>query len=146
MKGVRIRWRGVTRVAAAAFVGLLVLHLLPGLLRAPEPPPLGADVGLPKAEPIPKPVRKVTKVPPKTKVLPDKPASKAVIGTHTHRRPHRRPQRKKPPPPPAVETSSEPVPEYTAPAPPEPLPEPLAEAPPAPPSTPGDGSQEFAPH
>ena len=49
--GVRIRWRGVARVAAIVVVALLALRLLPGLLRAPEPPPLGADVGLPKAKP-----------------------------------------------------------------------------------------------
>ena len=52
MAGVRIRWRGVARVAAVVLVALIALRLLPGLLRAPEPPPLGADVGLPRATPV----------------------------------------------------------------------------------------------
>jgi hypothetical protein len=52
MAGVRIRWRGVARVAAIVVVGLLALRLVPDLLRAPEPPPLAANVGLPRAEPV----------------------------------------------------------------------------------------------
>ena len=50
---VRIHWQTVGKLAAAAAVALLGLQLLPGLLRAPEPPPLDADVGLPRvaAEP-----------------------------------------------------------------------------------------------
>jgi hypothetical protein len=52
MAGVRIRWRGVARAAAIVLVGLIALRLLPGLLRAPEPPPLGADVGLPRSRPV----------------------------------------------------------------------------------------------
>src|SRR5882724_1839293 len=52
MGRVRIRWRGVARAAAIVLVGLIALRLLPGFLRAPEPPPLAADVGLPKATPV----------------------------------------------------------------------------------------------
>jgi hypothetical protein len=44
MAGVRIRWRGVARAAAVVVVVLLGARLVPELLRAPEPPPLGADV------------------------------------------------------------------------------------------------------
>jgi len=49
MWGLRIRWRRVARTAAIVVVGLIALRLVPTLLRAPEPPPLGRDVGLPKA-------------------------------------------------------------------------------------------------
>jgi hypothetical protein len=136
MRGVRIRWRGLARVAAAAVVVLVALNVLPTLLRAPEPPPLGADVGLPRAEPT-KPARK----PAKPEILPDKPASVARIGSQT-----KRPRRRRKPPPPAAKPTQEPVPEYTPPPAPEPVVEPVYEPPPAPPPTVGDGSEEFAPH
>jgi hypothetical protein len=121
MAGVRIRWRGVARAAAIVVVGLIALRLLPGLLRAPEPPPLAADVGLPRAKPAAsesEPVRAVVKREPeqprrrpkrqrrKSKPRPtkpkrmvrtvaDEPASKAVIGTRRTRRrhPHRKARR-----------------------------------------------------
>jgi hypothetical protein len=146
MAGVRIRWRGVARVAAAAVVGLIVLSLLPGLLRAPEPPPLGADVGLPRAKAArvvtkPEPQGAQPEPRPRRKVVPDEAASTAEIGTGTRRRRHH----KKPPPPP-IETPAEIVPEYAPSPAPEATPEPAYEPPPAPPSTPDDGSQEFAPH
>ena len=157
MAGVRIRWRGVARVAAILVVGLVAVRLLPGFLRAPEPPPLAADVGLPKATPVtevperPAADRPATRPPKqrrrshprKSRARPaqDAPASKAVIGS---KRRHRVGRVAKPPsrPEPAPEPSPPPVPEYVPPAASEPLPEP----PPAPSSTPGDGSQEFAPH
>jgi hypothetical protein len=138
----------VAKVAAAAAVGLIVISLLPGLLRAPEPPPLGADVGLPKATPTapaphPRPPQRRRR-----KVVADAPASTAVIGTRT-----RHPRRHRPPSPtvrkPAArrrEPSPETVPEYAPPPAPEPAPEPVYEPPPSPPTTPDDGSQEFAPH
>jgi hypothetical protein len=165
----RIRWRGVARVAAILVVGLLVLRLLPGFLRAPEPPPLAADVGLPHAKPVTevprggaaKPVTDVPwrraadrsaarprkqrrrSRPQKSRPRPvgDAPASRAVIGS---KRKHRVRQVAKPPsrPEPKPESTPPSVPEYVPPVAPEPLPEPS----PAPPSTPGDGSQEFAPH
>ena len=49
MGAVRIRWRSAARVLAVAGGCLLALRVLPGLLEAPEPPPLGDDVGLPRA-------------------------------------------------------------------------------------------------
>jgi hypothetical protein len=153
MAGVRIRWRGVARVAAIVVVGLIALRLLPGLLRAPEPPPLGADVGLPQAKPVrvvakreprqrPKRHRRKskprpTKPRPKVRVVPDRPAAKAVIGA---RKRHRRP------PPPPAESAPPAVPEYVPPPPPEPPPAPVPEPAPTPPPAPGDGSEEFAPH
>jgi hypothetical protein len=172
MAGVRIRWSGVARVAAVVVVGLIALRLLPGLLRAPEPPPLAADVGLPKAEPVksepvraimpapterrrrkPKPRREVPALAdPKVRIAADEPASTARIGTgeRRHRRPHRqapahhakavRVSRER------VESTAATVPEYVPPAPPEPAPEVLPAPPPRTDSTPGDGSEEFAPH
>jgi hypothetical protein len=148
---VRIRWRGVARVAAIVLVALLVLRLLPGLLHAPEPPPLGADVGLPKARPVrvvPHVVRQTKEAPRKEvphprKSVSDAPASTAKIGTSTRRRVRHHHHRQKPKPkrsPPPEST-----PEYVPPPAPQAVPEPLPEPPPAPPSTPGDGSQEFAP-
>ena len=65
------------------------LRLLPGLLRAPEPPPLGADVGLPKAKPVPRcrverSGEAESRTRPKSrprKSVPDAPAATARIGT-----------------------------------------------------------------
>jgi hypothetical protein len=171
MAGLRIRWRGVARVAAILVVGLLVLRLLPGFLRAPEPPPLAADVGLPQVKPVTEPPRGGAAQPmtdvsgrravgraraavrprkqrrrsrsQKSRPRPvrDAPASRAVIGS---KRKHRVRTVAKPPsrPGPKPESTPPPVPEYIPPVAPEPLPEPS----PATSSTPGDGSQEFAPH
>jgi hypothetical protein len=162
MAGVRIRWRGVARAAAIVVVGLIALRLLPGLLRAPEPPPLGADVGLPQAKPVraaakrepkpprqrPKRHRQKPKPRQKVRVVPDRPASKAVIGTEPkRRRPPNRHHGKTPRPRPApVESAPPAVPEYVPPPPPEPTPAPVPEPAPTPPPAPGDGSEEFAPH
>jgi hypothetical protein len=167
MAGVRIRWRGVARAAAIVVVGLIALRLLPGLLRAPEPPPLAADVGLPRAKPAaeakpmvavvdreakaavvkrrPKPRRKTHK---RAHAVPDEPASTASIGTRKKQRrpprcrdrPHRKATVSSSPEP--VESTSPTAPEYVPPPAPEPSPEPAPTAP----TTPGDGSQEFAPH
>ncbi|MBS1845057.1 MAG: hypothetical protein JST53_11625 [Actinobacteria bacterium] len=172
----RIRWRGVARVAAIAVVGLVALRLVPALLHAPEPPPIPANVGLPRAKPAarePEPPLRVPKPPVRPKPtkphrhpVPDEPAARAKIGTRTrqHRR-HRTRDRSEPrtarhhrltPPKPVdsspnpVEPAPPPAPEYVPPPAAEPEPEavptPLPEAPPAPRSVPGDGSQEFAPH
>jgi hypothetical protein len=165
MAGVRIRWRGVARVAAILVVGLVALRLLPGFLQAPEPPPLAADVGLPKATPVtevprggaaepeadvprrravahPREGRRRSR-PQKSHPRPvrDAPASSAVIGSN---REHRVRKVAKPPPrsEPKPESTPPPVPEYVPPLIPEPIPEPAS----APSSAPGDGSQEFAPH
>jgi hypothetical protein len=136
MAGVRIRWRGVARVAAIVLVAVIALRLLPGLLRAPEPPPLAGDVGLPKAAHPPAPV-------------PDPPTHrKQVTNRHKPRveKPHKHVTKRKhkadPPPEKIVESPPPPPPEYAPPA----AAEPVAEPTPAPPSAPGDGSQEFAPH
>ena len=151
MAGIRIRWRGVARVAAIVVVALIALRLLPGLLRAPEPPPLAADVGLPRVTPV--------------SDVPRRGAAELAPHARRHRadrpreqrRPHRRRVRSRPtadrPASKAViragkpaEATRPPVPEYSPPVAPEAAPEPLAEPSPSPPSTPGDGSQEFAPH
>jgi hypothetical protein len=167
---VRIRWRGVARVAAIFVVGLIALSVVPRLLRAPGPPPLGRDVGLPKAA-VGRPVRVIREPsPPRRRkprrrnksrarhhAVPDAPAATAKIGTRTRRhharRSHRSSSASEPthfpgpePGPEPVESAPPPAPEYVAPAPPEPAPTPLPEPPPTPESVPGDGSEEFAPH
>jgi hypothetical protein len=48
MGPIRIRWRSAARIGGFALAGLIVLKLLPGLLEPPDPPPLAADVGLPR--------------------------------------------------------------------------------------------------
>jgi hypothetical protein len=158
MAGVRIRWRGVARAAAMAVASALALHVVPGLLRAPEPPPPAADVGLPKAR---GPVRAAQEQPRKIRrrAVTDAPAATAKIGTRTRRRRERRhshpsPPARKPtprtkaaePPPEPVGSLPPPGPEYVPPAVPERSPTSVPELPPAPESAPGDGSEEFAPH
>jgi hypothetical protein len=146
MGGIRIRWRGVGKVAAIAVAAVVGLSLLPGLLRAPEPPPLGADVGLPQVTPTPEePVRPATRPrkhrqKSRPRPVPDAPASKAIIGSrHRHRIMKKRHVSHH-------ESTAEPTPEYVPSPAPEPIAEPLPAPPPAPRSTPGDGSEEFAPH
>lgn len=144
----RVRWRGVGRAAAIVVVGLLALRLAPGLLRAPEPPPLGADVGLPRAKPAPTAPTKKARL--ATKPSPER-----------HRRRLHRPENRGRPSPspqePAAETAPAPIaesvespapsaPEYVPPPAPEPSPAPPPGPSPASSSTPGDGSEEFAPH
>jgi hypothetical protein len=165
MGDVRIRWRGVAKVAAIALVGLLAVRLLPSLLRAPEPPPVAADVGLPKATPVtdvPRPAgtTRATDVPrparhPRKRRRPsrqrrsrphkvrDAPAAKAVIGSKRRHRVAARPAHDLQK---VTESTPPPAPRYVPPPIPEAAPERLPEPSPAPRSTPGDGSQEFAPH
>jgi len=158
MAGVRIRWRGVARVATILLVGLFAVRLLPGFLRAPEPPPPAADVGLPKAMPVTEVPGRLAADRPATRLRKQRrrsrpsrksrarparnaPASKAVIGSKRRQRARKvaeRPSRSEP----APERSPPPVPEYVQPPAPEPVPEPS----PVPRSAPGDGSEEFAPH
>jgi hypothetical protein len=141
MAGVRIRWRGVARVAAIVLVALVALRLLPGLLRAPEPPPLAGDVGLPKAAH-------------RAAAVPDAPTHRRQVTKRRHKpsieKPRKHPVKRKrkphPVPEKVVESPPPPPPEYAPPAAPEPVAEPLPEPAPEPVSTPGDGSQEFAPH
>ncbi len=158
MAGLRIRWRGVGRVAAIVALGLIAVRLVPGLLSTPEPPPLAADVGLPKGtvvteEPATKKVavasrprhrRRAAKAvrESRPRVVPDGPASTAVMGTE---RRHRR-AKKAPKPIAAPVESAPPLPaEPIVESPPEPSPDPAPVAPSAPPVVPADGSQEFAP-
>jgi hypothetical protein len=163
MGAVRIRWRGVARVAAIVLFGLVAVRLLPGLLRAPEPPPLAADVGLPKVAPVVAPVADAA---PHTRTRPrrprrkphprpvrDAPAASAVIGSHRkprieRHREHLKRRSHKPLPAAAKAPESPPPPphEYAPPPAPAPIPEPLPEPEPAPAPTPDDGSEEFAPH
>jgi hypothetical protein len=165
MGEIRIRWRGVAKVAAIALVGLLAVRLPPSFLRAPEPPPLSADVGLPKAAPptdVPRPTgtaaatdkHRPARHPrqqrqrsrprrPRPREVRDAPAAKAVIGSKRRRRVAGKPARD---PKKVARSTPPPAPSYVPPTVPEAIPEPLPE-PSAPlPSTPGDGSQEFAPH
>jgi hypothetical protein len=78
----------------------------------------------------------------------DAPASVAVIGTHhKHRikgaaKPSSHPRPPAEAPAPTPESTPPPVPEYVPPAPPEASPEPAPDSS----ATPGDGSEEFAPH
>src|SRR3954451_10335951 len=51
MRRVRVRWTSAAKAAAIAVAALVALQALPALLKPPEPPPLAADVGLPKVVP-----------------------------------------------------------------------------------------------
>lgn len=150
MAGLRIRWRAVGRVAAILAVGLIALRLVPTLLRAPEPPPLSRDVGLPKVRSAAsgtvrvvkkrprKPHRHVTHHEHPHPSRDPRPASKAKISSTPRPAPE--------PPPEPVESGPPPAPEYVSPPVPEPSPTPVPDPPPAPRSVPGDGSEEFAAH
>src|SRR4051794_6230582 len=48
MGNLRVRWPAVARRLGAGLAVLLALQTLPSLLRPPSPPPLAADVGLPR--------------------------------------------------------------------------------------------------
>jgi hypothetical protein len=160
--GIRIRWGALGRFAAIAAAGLAALQILPGLLQAPQPPPLARDVGLPrvrrirpaKAMPRPKHAARFQKheihvkgtirsVGVEKRPTPG-PAATAVIGSVPH---GRKPMRRQPKPAagakPAEPIESPPV--SPAPAPAAPI-----EAPPPAPAAPlqpvGDGSIEFEPH
>lgn len=157
MGRVRVRWRGVGKVAAVLIAGLVALQVLPGLLKPPEAPPLAADVGLPRVSVPHEPAVEIhepaqASKPPKVKPEPRRSnglsAATAVIGTTPRRhKPRRREprgdlfshtERKSPaPPPPAPPPPPEPPPYVPPPAP---------EPPPNPPPPPTDGSVEFAPH
>ncbi len=173
MGGVRIRWRQAAKLGLAGVGLLAALQLAPALLRAPEPPPLGADVGLPR----PAQSRgsfvapRATKEPRDPKRAADQPSRGSFVAPratkeprareplppgvissvpHPHRRAHPR-RRAKPTrqpaatPPAPIEAAPPPL--QTAPAPLEYAPAPAVEPAPSPaPPAPGDGSEEFAPH
>jgi len=159
MGRVRIRWRGLAKVAVVALAGLAALQVLPALLAPPSPPPLASDVGLPRIpasqepavvirEPRPEPPPKPR---PRQRPSLSSAAGTAVIGTTPRRRhPDRGRQGdspshtwSKPPQPPALAPDPPP---YVPPPAPEPVaPVPVSPAPEAAPAA-GDGSVEFAPH
>jgi outer membrane biosynthesis protein TonB len=132
---------------AIVAVGLIAVRLVPGLLRAPEPPPLGADIGLPKAKPATAAIGMADRHRPKHRHR-----GKRAHPSPPHDEPTadaKLPPVPKPAPKPApepVESAPPPAPEYVPPPAPEPAPTPVPEPAPAPSSTPGDGSEEFAPH
>jgi len=132
---VRIRWSGVGKIAIVAVAALLALQTLPGLLRPPQPPPLGEDVGLPQVPPP-------TEPPPKLRFESPPVEDKGTTGSARRDVISSRPRKKRPKP--KVET----MPAPAAPPPPvsyEPPASPLPVPPPPPPAPPGDGSEEFAP-
>ncbi|HWO83021.1 MAG TPA: hypothetical protein VNM38_04435 [Solirubrobacterales bacterium] len=152
MRGVRVRWAGIWKVAAVVAALLLSLQALPALLRPPEPPPLGADVGLPRV--VPAPEEPPPPEPPSRRRRLEKHRKRAkgaeglaavdVISSRPRPKPphrHRRRPRFKPapeqPPPPAAPPEQVPYEPPPAPGPP-PVPAP-------PPAPAGDGSEEFAP-
>lgn len=155
MGGIRIRWKSLAKVAAALVAAAVALQLLPGLLKAPEPPPLGADVGLPRVadrgEGLRVERRAERRRAPRSRANGRGDIAHAVIGTRTHRRPARRQRHAHPTPkPPASPPRFHPEPaSASTPAPEPPTPEPPP--PPSPPPTPAptqpasDGSMEFAP-
>jgi hypothetical protein len=146
----------VLKLAAAGAGALAALAALPGLLRGPEPPPLGRDVGLPLERDVGLPGVGVTGTGERRHSAFSVPDTENALGRERHRRdplrqrhprrhrpPHRHPQpAPEPPPPPEPEAAPEPA------APP-PVPEPVAPPPPPPPPAPvppvEDGSAEFAP-
>ncbi len=46
MDRTRIRWTNVARLLGGLSAGCVLILVVPGLVREPEPPPLPADVGL----------------------------------------------------------------------------------------------------
>jgi len=153
----------VAKVAGLALAGLVAVAVVPGMLRAPEPPPLGRDVGLPRAGDGAFRTRAMQKAPKQRGRGHERPPRRHHERARRRHRPANRrsngaflsPGEKKAPKPerrrPArVEPTPEPAP-APEPAPP-PSPEPVASPPPPTPSPPPpgpqpeDGSAEFAPH
>ncbi|MGN6216725.1 MAG: hypothetical protein ACTHN7_07190 [Solirubrobacterales bacterium] len=126
MRGVRVRWARAGKAAAIAIAGLVALQALPGLLKPPAPPPLEADVGLPRVVPKePAPVRRRRG---RQAVGPAIVVAKPAAPAH-------------PPKPPSPSSPSTPEPAAYVPPPP-----PAPAAPSPPPAVVDDGSEEFAPH
>ena len=115
-------------MAIVAVAALLALQALPDLLRPPQRPPLGKDVGLPR-------VRPATEPPPKLRFETVGRRPKGTTGSAERDVISSRPRKPAPTAPP------QPAP-VTYEPPPAPAPAPTAPPPPAPP---GDGSEEFAP-
>ena len=151
MTGLRIRWSIAGRVVLIAVIGLLALSLL----RPPAPPPVPADVGLPKVA-VTQPQREAVR--PQAMTDPnlgrvvsggdDRLRAEASEGRARAHSPNRPSARRSAQPKPSASTRRQ-DPPATAPVPlPEPPPPPVPppEPPPKPPSPPDDGSMEFAPH
>lgn len=117
----RIRWVGIAKGAVILAAVLLTLQVLPDLLRPPQPPPLEADVGLPRITSAPR-AAGTEKRGPKPQVV-RRQEKKEV------------PRAAMPSPAPAPLPPPVAVPEPAAPIP----------APAPPPASVGDGSEEFAP-
>jgi hypothetical protein len=126
----RIRWSSLGRPIAAALATIVAIALLPGLLAPPEPPPLPADVGLPRAAAVnldaaPRPLPRST---------PDRrrpPGDRRPSERQGRRAPERDRDRSEPPPDtpaPAASAAGAPAPA----APPAPVPEPIPPPPPQP--------------
>lgn len=155
MGNLRVRWQSAARALAALAAAGLAITLAPGLLKTPEPPPIAADVGLPRviertgSSPRPPEPRAPRVGLGRAKALPAR--------RHRHHRPkdagaaipkppsvpQKSPLPQKLPPgdgptPPAYVPTPSPTP---VPAPP-PVPAPTPQTAPAP----TDGSEEFAPH
>jgi hypothetical protein len=127
--GLRIRWQAAGKLVAGVVGVFFVLQVFPELFEPPEPPPIPADVGLPRVVRAP-PVQLAAVGPARS------------LGRVARRR--QDPPADPPAPPPSAPPVERPAPE------PEPAPEPAAEpaieSPPPPPPPPEDGSAEFAPH
>lgn len=162
MVKLRVRWQSAVRLGALVASGCLALAAGPALFRAPDPPPLARDIGLPR----------VVRAPDERSGAPPFAFNDAIAsppipgrqprsrhhdpGTHRHGRPTRKPAADAaadgtPPGSPAPKVSAPPLPPTPTPAPTyipaTPQPPPAASPAPAPAPPPaGDGSEEFAPH
>ncbi|MGA7397518.1 MAG: hypothetical protein WBW62_08740 [Solirubrobacterales bacterium] len=169
MKDLRIDREQAIKVAAIVGLLILAISILPGLLRAPEPPDLPPDVGFRPSEVVSQPSpHGVAK--PDFVVPSDKPKAPTDRGRTTPGSSHRETKEKQPRNAPDRRQSNHkavsrapnqpieapevpdpvpaPAPAMPAPAPPPPT-LPVAPSPPPPdpePALPGDGSEEFAPH
>lgn len=169
MRGVRIQWRAAGKGGAAILVAVLALVTGPKLLEAPAPPPLAADVGLPRRRPAATlPIAPVAgpAVGPGRAVtvggVRRRSAAAARGGERRNGRPTSRPRKMAgrrprptgaaqaqpaplPPPPVEIEAAPEPAPAATSPATVAPQPR---RGPPEPAASAryDDGSVEFAPH
>jgi hypothetical protein len=139
----------VAKLAAIAVGAFAALQVLPALLRPPQPPPLEADVGLPRVGATREPVRggepapRPEASPPKPRFAtdgerPKRIAKRPIRKRATESRFHRDASRSKG----TAQSSPAPLPAAAA-APP---PVTSAAPPPVQPAPTGDGSEEFAPH
>src|SRR6188472_652488 len=142
----RIRWSQAGAVILVGALVLLALRVAPSLLRAPEPPPVPADVGLPRIEAAPvKPIEitQPKRVPPH----PEHVHRRRKRKHHAHHQPKQKNKERLVPTPPPVPPPTPEAPEEPASSAPPPEASPPSVATPTPePAPPDDGSSEFAPH